>query len=207
MQVRKKWLTLAASLFPCEAGQRGVRGGGGVEWLSGFSYQPTVNTQFPRHTRDLYQFGRLRRHILVSMATTISQSVGGQLVIGRQAYDCLLVFAVTITTLPDWTQRRKWRVPIVQITYWSKINLTLVQKKKKELQNYISLNRFFILTHCYTKSFSSTDTLFHCFCTCGEKKVCLEGKETVTAESFSAKNRKQLLANMLSQTQMFIICI
>lgn len=61
----------------------------------------------------------VRPHIHTSMAMTVGQSVrGGWLVHECTVYDCLLVFAVTITTLPGLIQRRKRSVLIVRITYW-----------------------------------------------------------------------------------------
>lgn len=86
----------------------------------------------------------VRRHIHVSMAVTV-----GQLVNGRRVHDCLLVFAVTITTLPRWIQRRKWSVTIVQITYWSKMNITLVKNKEGATKLHFpeSLLHLFPLLH------------------------------------------------------------
>lgn len=86
---------------------------------------------------------------------------------GRE-YDCLLVFAVTITTLPRWRQRIKSSVSVVQITDWSRINFTLLQNKVK---NEISLNHFFISSHHHAKSFSSTNVFTVSVHVWGEKTV------------------------------------
>lgn len=73
---------------------------GGVEWLFRLFLPPNSEQSVSQTHSGLVPVWNVKRHIHVSMAVTVGQSVGGQLVHGCRVYDCLLVFAVTITTLP-----------------------------------------------------------------------------------------------------------
>lgn len=79
MQVRKKLLTLAVSLFSCEAGRREQVVGGAWGGRMAFrSFLPSNGERSVSQTHsELVPVWNVGPHIHVSMAATVGQSVGG----------------------------------------------------------------------------------------------------------------------------------
>lgn len=132
----------------------------------------------------------VRPHIHTSMAVTVGQSVGG--LVGSWVHGVRLSVSVCCHN-HDTTRvntKEKTKRPYCP-------NCSLVQKWtllwlkiKKVLQNYISLNRFFLSSHFYTKFISFTNILFLYFWSCGDKNSVWHERKQPLLKAFQLKQKK-----------------